>query len=89
MNIDWAALVRVAGVSLAFGVGIVAVFSVGLLGATQVVTARSGSTAPGERAEVPGRGRVQGAVLAAICFAACAAAVLFGLYLLIPQFHGK
>lgn len=30
MSIDWAALFRVAGVSLALGVGIVAVFSLGL-----------------------------------------------------------
>ena len=31
MHIDWAALFKVAGVSFAFGVGVVVVFSVGLL----------------------------------------------------------
>ena len=34
----------------------------------------------------PGR-RLAGAVMAAVCFALCLCAALFGLWLLIPQFH--
>lgn len=76
MNIDWAALLKVAGVSFAFGVGIVAVFSVGLLGLSRV----SGSD--GQATGTP-----SGRALAGSCFVLCAAAVLYGLWLIIPQFH--
>jgi hypothetical protein len=78
VDIDWAQLGKVAEVSAAFGVGIVAVFALGVLAATKVATAR-----------VAGRPlqRVGGLAIAAIAFALCAAAVLYGLYLIIPQFH--
>ena len=80
MSIDWAALFKVAGVSFAFGVGIVAVFSVGLLGLSQTAgpdgSGGSGTTAPPARL-----------ALAGVCFVLCAAAVLYGLWLIIPQFH--
>jgi hypothetical protein len=76
ISINWADLGKVAEVSLAFGVGIVAVFALGSLGVSRLATAR-------ER----GGSRVGGYVLAGAAFAACAAATLYGLYLLIPQFH--
>jgi hypothetical protein len=79
ISIHWAGLVKVAEVSLIFGVGIVAVFALGALGVSRVETRRSdGASTPG---------KVGGYALAAVCFLACAAATLYGLYLLIPQFH--
>ena len=78
MNIDWASLFKVAGVSLVFGVGIVVVFSVGLLGLSMA------------EGEVDGEGaaaRPVGTALAGLCFLVCAAAVAFGIWLIVPQFH--
>jgi hypothetical protein len=71
IEIKWSELGQVAGVSLAFGVGIVVVFTLG-------VAALSGG--------VEGRGASRTAI-AAVAFALCAAAAGYGLYLLIPQFH--
>ena len=76
ISISWSDLARVAEVSLAFGVGIVAVFALGSLGISRLATVR-------ER----GGSRVGGYVVAGTAFAACVAATLYGLYLLIPQFH--
>ncbi|MGI8666087.1 MAG: hypothetical protein ACR2N4_08670 [Jatrophihabitans sp.] len=80
MSIDWTALVKVAGVSLAFGVGIVAVFSLGLLGLSQLPAAPAAGA--GHPARPVGR-----TLLAGLCFAGCAAAVVYGLWLIVPQFH--
>jgi hypothetical protein len=79
ITINWSDLAKVAEVSLAFGVGIVAVFALGTLGISRVATAREqrSSTAT----------RVSGYLVAGVAFATCAAATLYGLYLLIPQFH--
>jgi hypothetical protein len=79
VTIHWSGLVKVAEVSLAFGVGIVAVFALGVLGLSRVEAART--------TDVPGGSRLGGYLLAGLAFAACAAATLYGLYLLIPQFH--
>jgi len=76
ISISWTDLAKVAEVSLAFGVGLVAVFALGSLGISRLATARE-----------QGGSRVGGYVLAGVAFAACAAATLYGLYLLIPQFH--
>jgi hypothetical protein len=76
ISISWSDLARVAEVSLAFGVGIVAVFALGSLGISRLATVR-------ER----GGSRVGGYFVAGAAFATCAAATLYGLYLLIPQFH--
>jgi hypothetical protein len=79
IQIKWSGLVKVAEVSLVFGVGIVVVFALGVIGMSRAEAARtapSGSSA-----------RVTGLAIAGIAFAACAAAALYGLYLLIPQFH--
>jgi hypothetical protein len=79
ISINWADLAKVAEVSVAFGVGIVAVFALGTLGISRVATARErqASTAT----------RVSGYLVAGLAFALCATATLYGLYLLIPQFH--
>jgi len=72
VQIKWADLGQVAEVSFAFGVGIAVVFTVGVLALSRVPDGRSRAVA------------VSGAATA---FALCAAAVAYGLYLLIPQFH--
>ncbi|HEY3632958.1 MAG TPA: hypothetical protein VGL21_18795 [Jatrophihabitantaceae bacterium] len=76
LDIHWAALFKVAGVSLAFGVGVVVVFAVGVLALSQVETAREG-----------GRDPRSGYAMAGVAFLICAAALGYGLYLIIPQFH--
>jgi hypothetical protein len=89
MTIDWNALLEVALVSFAFGVGIVTLFSVGILGYARVAREDSAHAAVDQVTfGEPSQGS-RGAVLAgsAACFAACAAAGLYGLYLIIPQFH--
>jgi hypothetical protein len=89
MDIDFGAIGTVAGVGFVAAVSVVLVYTLGLrlLGLGQPAdtggdhtqyaqeTARSGSTPPAALA---------GAVL---CFAFCVAAVLFGIWLTIPQFH--
>ncbi|MEV6674859.1 hypothetical protein [Streptomyces sp. NPDC051162] len=69
MQIDWAALGQVFGVSLVVTVGLVGVFTLGIVG-----TSRSaGSAAPGVLAR-------SGAYA---CFALCAAAVGYGIFLIV------
>lgn len=77
MHIDWSALGQVAIASLVFGVGIAVLFAVG-------VTALSRRAVAIE--EKKGVAPVDTAVAGA-CFLACIAAVFYGLYLIIPQFH--
>jgi hypothetical protein len=78
ISIDWAELGKVAEVSAAFGVGVVAVFALGVLASSRVAAAREAQRTTQ---------RVTGFAIAGSAFALCAAAVLYGLYLLIPQFH--
>jgi hypothetical protein len=79
IEIHWSGLIKVAEVSLVFGVGIVAVFALGVVGLSKAEEARSAPTGSPARAA--------GLATAGVSFAACAAALLYGLYLLIPQFH--
>jgi hypothetical protein len=79
ITIHWSGLVKVAEVSLAFGVGIVAVFALGVLGISRIDTARADGASGGARAG--------GYALAGLAFLVCAGAAAYGLYLLIPQFH--
>jgi hypothetical protein len=79
ITIHWSGLFKVAEVSLAFGVGIVAVFALGVLGISRIDTARAGGASGGTKAG--------GYALAGLAFLVCAAAVAYALYLLIPQFH--
>jgi hypothetical protein len=76
MHIDWSALGEVAVVSIGAAVGVVTLFTLGILALSrrQTDTDRGGT----------GTLALTGAVL---CFAACAALVLYGIYLIIPQFH--
>jgi hypothetical protein len=74
--INWQALGEVAVVSVGVSVGVVAIFTFGVLALSyrQIETGRGGT----------GTIMLTGALL---CFAACAAIVLYGLYLIIPQLH--
>lgn len=82
MTIDWIALVKVALVSLVFGLGIVTVYSLGILGLSSAA-----GHAEGHPGGLAGSGRLPGLTVTLVCFAMCGAAVLFGLWLIIPQFH--
>lgn len=77
MHIDWSALGQVAVASLVFGVGIAVLFAVGVsaLSRRAVAVEEKKGSAPVDTA------------VAGLCFAACLAAVVYGLYLIIPQFH--
>ena len=77
MHIDWSALAGVALVALLFGVGLTVVFSFGLNAMSRRAVAIEEKKQPSP----------VDTGLAALCFAACVAAVLYGLYLIIPQFH--
>ncbi|MEU7383433.1 MULTISPECIES: hypothetical protein [unclassified Streptomyces] len=73
MKIDWAALGSVFGVSLGVTVGLVALFTLGIAGLSRR-----------ERAVAQGDGGGALAVTGAYaCFAACAAAVAYGIYLIV------
>ncbi|MGI8761916.1 MAG: hypothetical protein ACR2LF_11610 [Jatrophihabitantaceae bacterium] len=88
MSIHWADLARVAEASLGFGVGIAVVFALGVLGLSRLDGARSGERASGTGSWPGARVAARGAlVVSAVAFTACAAAVGYGLYLIIPQLH--
>jgi hypothetical protein len=75
IHIDWIALGRVVAISTVVGTAIVSVFAIGILGLSR---AEAGS----------GRARRHsGYLLAATAHGLCIAAVIYGLYWLIPQFH--
>ncbi|MGW7490309.1 hypothetical protein [Streptomyces sp. NPDC054786] len=76
MSIDWAALGQVFGVTLAVTVGIVGLFTVGIVGTARKPQPEGGAVA----VAVPGTGARAGAVTA---FALCAAAVAYGIYLIV------
>ncbi|MBB1242116.1 hypothetical protein GL263_00765 [Streptomyces durbertensis] len=69
MNIDWIALGEVFGVSLVATIALVGVFTLGILG--------SGSSAGRS-----GGGAVLARSASVACYAVCAAAVAFGIYLI-------
>ncbi|KAF4410550.1 MULTISPECIES: hypothetical protein [Streptomyces] len=77
MDIDWAALGQVFGVSLVVTVAIVGLFTVGIVGTSRKPQPDSGSTAPGA---APAPAARAGAYA---CFALCAAAVAYGIYLIV------
>ncbi|MFJ8862881.1 hypothetical protein ACIRD8_31210 [Streptomyces sp. NPDC102451] len=72
MNIDWAALASVFGVSLVVTVALVGLFTLGVTGlAKQASTAQGGGST--------GLARTG----AYACFGLCAAAVAYGIYLIV------
>ncbi|MCM2416920.1 hypothetical protein [Streptomyces sp. RKAG293] len=76
MSMDWSALGRVAVVSVGATVGIVVVFALGV----RALATRE----PGPDGTSDGQGAL---ALTGLCFAACAAVIGYGLYLIVPQFH--
>ena len=76
MHIDWAALGQVAVVSIGVAVAVVVIFSLGIL----ALSHRDTNLQPGS----PGTLALTGALL---CFTACAATVIYGIYLIIPALH--
>lgn len=73
MHIDWAALGSVFGVSLVVTVALVGLFTLGIVGLSKRETA----TASG------GGSAALATTAAYACFAACAAAVAYGIYLIV------
>ncbi|MGD3104770.1 hypothetical protein [Streptomyces sp. YGL11-2] len=74
MHIDWAALGQVFGVTLVVTVGIVGLFTVGIVGTSRKPAADGATTT------APGTGARAGALAA---FALCAVAVTYGIYLIV------
>ncbi|AKN73047.1 MULTISPECIES: hypothetical protein [Streptomyces] len=74
MKIDWAALGSVFGVSLVFTVALVVLFTLGINGLAR-------------REKAAARGGSAGLAVAGayVCFAACAAAVAYGIYLIVAK----
>ncbi|GGJ38106.1 hypothetical protein [Streptomyces brasiliensis] len=74
MKIDWAAIGSVFGVSLVATVALVAVFTLGVAGLSRR-----------ERAAAQGNSAALAVTGAYVCFAACAAAVAYGIYLIMAK----
>ncbi|MER7920900.1 MULTISPECIES: hypothetical protein [unclassified Streptomyces] len=74
MKIDWAAIGSVFGVSLAFTVGLVVLFTLGVNG-----------LARREKAAAEGGSATLAVTGAYVCFAACAAAVAYGILLIVAK----
>ncbi|MEV5433021.1 hypothetical protein [Streptomyces sp. NPDC052701] len=72
MKIDWAALGSVFGVSLVVTVALVGLFTLGVTGLSRR-----------ERAAAQGGTAALAVTGAYACFAACAAAVAYGIYLIV------
>ncbi|AXG77187.1 hypothetical protein [Streptomyces paludis] len=78
MNIDWAALGSVFGVSLVATVALVGLFTLGIVGLAQRET--GGESGTGGTGGPAVSVRSAGAYL---CFALCVAAVAYGIYLIV------
>jgi hypothetical protein len=72
MKIDWAALGSVFGVSLVVTVALVGLFTLGIMGLSR----RERAVAQGDSAALAATG-------AYVCFAGCAAAVAYGISLIV------
>jgi hypothetical protein len=78
MSIDWGALGLVCLVSLAIGVIVVVLFALGTVG----LTARRTTLGGRHDGEGPTLGGTTGTAVAGVCFAACAAILVYGLYVI-------
>ncbi|MDH6112778.1 hypothetical protein P3T36_002496 [Kitasatospora sp. MAP12-15] len=77
MNINWSALADTAGVSFGITVAVVTAFALGILALSRrdAAVEAAGTGRPGGAANLALAG-------AGVCFAACAAAVVYGLTLI-------
>jgi len=98
MGIDWLAFLTVAIVALVGACFVVTVYSVGLrfwsaadTRAGKYTVKDDGTVGPATSGfPLPGNtppGVRLFRALSVVCFAICAAAVLYGIYLIVPQFH--
>ncbi|MFJ1895759.1 MULTISPECIES: hypothetical protein [unclassified Streptomyces] len=76
MNIDWAALGTVFGVSLVATVALVGLFTLGIAGLAR-------QPEPAERGGQAGGSMILARAGAYVCFGLCAAAVAYGIYLIV------
>ena len=76
MHIDWASIGQVAVVSIGVAAGVVVIFTFGVV----ALSRREIDLERGDAGTLALTG-------AALCFAACAAVVLYGIYLIVPQLH--
>jgi hypothetical protein len=76
MDIKWGALGQVFLIGVGASVAVVVVFALGILALSQ-----------SESAQEQGESGTVGLAGAALCFTACAAMVVYGIYLIVPQFH--
>jgi hypothetical protein len=81
MQLDWNALGEVTVVSIGATVGLVVIFAFGIRAFALYETARDGGDGQGHSHGTPALAG------AGLCLLACVAAVLYGLYLIVPQFH--
>ncbi|MFE3326236.1 hypothetical protein [Streptomyces sp. NPDC059176] len=77
MKIDWAALGSVFGVSLVVTVALVGLFTLGIAGLSKHEAATAGADGSGGGSAPLAR------TGAYVCFALCAAAVSYGIYLIV------
>ncbi|GAA3340490.1 hypothetical protein GCM10017714_20430 [Curtobacterium pusillum] len=89
MDIDFGAIGTVAGVGFVAAVGVVLLYTLGLrlLGTGQPVDAGGDHTQYAEETARSGKTPPAALVGAGVCFAVCIAAVLYGIWMTIPQFH--
>ncbi|WEH32788.1 hypothetical protein PZB75_04980 [Streptomyces sp. AM 4-1-1] len=80
MHIDWAALGTVFGVSLVVTVALVGLFTLGIVG---LAKQRPEPTAPGVDGKRSGGSLVAARAGAYACFGLCAAAVAYGIFLIV------
>jgi hypothetical protein len=78
MNIDWTALGQVFGISLLVTVGIVGLFTLGIVG-----TSRKPRTQPDGTVAATGAPTVLARAGAYVCYALCAGAVAYGIYVIV------
>ncbi|MCX4727361.1 hypothetical protein OG372_07265 [Streptomyces sp. NBC_01020] len=84
MDIDWAALGTVFGVSLVATVGLVGLFTLGVVGLARKPVPEPGTATAPAAATPAGTGRGPAARAGSYaCFALCAAAVAYGIYLIV------
>jgi hypothetical protein len=76
ISVNWTSLAWAAALSMAIGVTLITVFTVGVLGYDRGIDPHSTQSQ-----------RTRGRVLAGTALVICAGAVLFGVYLLIPRLH--
>lgn len=76
MHIDWAALGTVFGVSLVATVALVGLFTLGIVGLSK-------QPEPAAQGESAGGSLMAARVGAYVCFGLCAAAVAYGIYLIV------